>query len=118
MHRFPPRIGSPRSRAGGREQDGDEPRGSALPGSSPQEGANGTPGYYVEGLITFKNRGKEGDSWMVSVTLHSREVARCGQQEGDEKEVLALTTALTQGGDQKVTGESGEAQGLPWQLTT
>lgn len=52
------------------------------------------------------------------MTLHSREVARCGQQEGDEKEVLALTMALTQGGDQKVTGESGEALGLPWQLTT
>lgn len=86
MHGFPPRIGSPRSRAGGREQDGDEPRGSARPGSSPQEGASGTPGYYVEGLITFKNRGKEGGSWMVSVTLHSREVARCGQQEGDGRE--------------------------------
>lgn len=55
---------------------------------------------------------------MVLVTLHSREVARRGQQEGDEKEVLALTTALAQGGDQKVTGESGEALRLPWQLTT
>lgn len=72
--------------------------------AAPKKGASGTPGPYTEGLITFKNRREEGGSWLASVASHSWEVARCGQQEGDEKEVLALTMAWTQGGDQPVTG--------------
>lgn len=55
---------------------------------------------------------------MASVALHGKEAARCGQQEGDEKEVLALTVAWTQGGHRQVTGESRVALELPWRLTT
>lgn len=54
---------------------------------------------------------------MASVALHGKETARCGQQEGDEKEVLALTVAWTQGGHRQVTGESRVALELPWRLT-
>lgn len=52
---------------------------------------------------------------MASGALRGRAVARCGQQEGAEEQVLALTMAWTWGGDQQVTSESGEALGLPWQ---
>lgn len=62
--------------------------------------------------------GRLGGGQMASVALHGKEAARCGQQEGDEKEVLALTVAWTQGGHRQVTGESRVALELPWRLTT
>lgn len=82
------------SRAG-REESGE---GSILPAAVPRKGASGAPGGHAGGR-SRENPRKEAGSWMGPC----KHMAGCGQWEGGEKEVLALTLTWTRGGDRQVT---------------
>lgn len=82
----------------GKQSGGKEaPRQAAVP----RRGLVELLGGPWEGQVTFNLDGeRRAARWFQ---WSCKDMARCGQQEGDEKEVSASAMAWTQGGDRQVT---------------